>query len=556
MHPVQLFSMSIKDSEKKIKANLIDIENRNIYLAQMTLADSSIIQLEHVGPEDPTFPYISPGFIDAHVHIESSMLTPARFGEQALAWGTVATVSDPHEIANVLGMEGVRFMAENAALTPLKILFGAPSCVPATLFETAGAAMDAEDLKTLFDEGVVHYLAEVMNYPGVLAGDKDMMAKIKMANDLNKPIDGHAPGMRGENIPAYFGNGITTDHECYQYAEALEKAQYGVNIIIREGSAAKNYEELKPLIASHPAQVMFCSDDKHPDDLMQGHINQMVLRALRDGFDFFDVMQIACVNPVNHYHMPVGLCRVGDPADFIVIDNPKTMRVLQTWIDGQCVWPDPKKPTDVAPAVNSVNRFDRLPISADLLKLDIKSPSVGCVEVLDGELITLEKIISCRAGFDGYDLEQDILKMAVLSRYDQSPPALACIHGFGLKSGAIASSIAHDSHNIIAVGTNDQDLHEAISLIIKNKGGICAVSNGESRLLPLEIAGLMSHKPCHEVAHAYQQLNKMTIQMGTSLKAPFMSLSFMALLVIPSLKLSDKGLFNGNSFTFTGAEVW
>jgi adenine deaminase len=556
MHPLQIDRMKTTGPAKKITANFIDIEGRNIYLAQMTLAESMIIEMIHLGKEDPTFPYISPGFVDAHVHIESSMLTPTRFGEQALAWGTVATVSDPHEIANVLGMEGVRFMAENAALTPLKIMFGAPSCVPATLFETAGAALDAEDLKILFDEGIVGYLAEVMNYPGVLGGDKDMMAKIKLANDLNKPIDGHAPGMRGEDIPNYFGKGITTDHECYKYAEALEKAQYGVNIIIREGSAAKNYEELKSLIASHPAQVMFCSDDKHPDDLIQGHINQMVQRALHDGFDFFDVMQIACVNPVRHYHMPVGLCRVGDPADFIVIDNPKTMRVLQTWINGQCVWPNPKKPTDAAPTVKAVNRFDRLPISADLLKLDIKSSSVRCIEVLDGELITLKKIVTCQAGFDGYDLEQDVLKMAVLSRYDQSSPALACIHGFGLKSGAIASSIAHDSHNIIAVGTNDQDLHEAISLIIQNKGGICAVANGESGVLPLEIAGLMSHRPCHEVAYAYQQLTHMTRKMGSTLKAPFMSLSFMALLVIPSLKLSDKGLFDGSTFTFTGSEVW
>jgi adenine deaminase len=484
------------------------------------------------------------------------MLTPSRFGEQALAWGTVATVSDPHEIANVLGMEGVRFMAENAAQTPLKIMFGAPSCVPATIFETAGAVLNPDDLKALFDEGLVGYLAEVMNYPGVLAEDKDMMAKIKIANDLNKPIDGHAPGMRGEDIPNYFGKGITTDHECYQYAEALEKAQYGVKIIIREGSAAKNYEALKPLIATYPAQVMFCSDDKHPDDLMQGHINQMVQRALRDGFDFFDVMQIACVNPVHHYQLPVGLCRVGDPADFIVIDNPKTMRVLQTWIDGHCVWPNPNMTNAAVPSVKVVNHFDRLPISVDLLTLDIKSPSVRCIEVLDGELITREKIVACPTGFDGYNLERDILKIAVISRYDQSPPSLACIHGFGLKTGAIASSIAHDSHNIIAVGTNDQEMYEAISLIIQNKGGICAVANGESSVLSLEIAGLMSHKPCHEVAHAYQQLNTMTRQMGSSLKAPFMSLSFMALLVIPSLKLSDKGLFDGNAFTFTSSEVW
>jgi adenine deaminase len=537
-------------SQNQITANLIDLHERKIYLVKMQWENKILVNVTKLGEEDGHYPYVLPGFIDAHVHIESSMLTPEHFGNQAVVHGTVGTVSDPHEIANVMGIAGVRFMVDNARKTPLKIMFGAPSCVPATSYETAGAELNATDIESMLDEGLVHYLSEVMNFPGVIQRHDTVMAKLEVALLRNIPIDGHAPGITGEDIGLYFNTGITTDHECFTLHEGLEKANAGINILIREGSAAKNYEALKSLLHSHPNQVMFCSDDKHPDDLSEGHINLLVKRALADGFDMFDVFRAACLNPVIHYRMPIGLCRVGDPADFIVIDHPIHCTILQTWIDGKCVWPDSESTNQEVTLIGGFNKFDRIGIMGNELIARPATQTIRCIEVLEGELITKEKIMPIKPGFQGFDLERDVLKLVVMSRYDQSPPAVAFIVGFGFKNGAIASSVAHDCHNIVAVGCDDESLQKAIALIIKHKGGICAVTDEYEEVIPLEIAGIMTSKSCKEISESYIKLNEITSSMGTSLKAPFMTLSFMSLLVIPELKLSDKGLFDGRVFSF------
>jgi adenine deaminase len=539
-----------------MKVNVIDLHQRDKYLATIEIVDKKIHRINKVGVFDLKYPSVLPGFIDAHVHIESSMLIPEKFAEQALRFGTIATVSDPHEIANVLGIDGVRFMVESASRTPMKIYFGAPSCVPATSFETAGAVLNAEDIKVIFDTLPIRYLAEMMNYPGVIYDDPDVLAKLEVAKARNLPIDGHSPGIRGELIHKYFSKGITTDHECYLLDEAIEKAKFGVKILIREGSAAKNYEELKPIIRMFPDQVMFCSDDKHPDDLLHGHINELVNRAVADGFDFYDVLRAACIHPVEHYILDVGTLREGDPADFIVIDNPDSLQVLQTWIDGTQVWPSIGLHLSDKPEMAPVNHFTNPEIDIDDIRLSVKTSSIRFIKVLDGELITQESIFSVDPiSFNGYDVDRDILKIVVVNRYSKAKPAVACIHGFGLKHGAIASSVAHDCHNIIAVGTNDQDILAAIQVIVDQQGGISAVYGGDSFVLPLPIAGLMSAKSCAEIGNQYALLDKKSKEWGSTLRAPYMSLSFMALLVIPSLKLSDKGLFDGNQFQFVSIEV-
>jgi adenine deaminase len=547
---------TLDHENKLLKVNLIDLHQRRSYLATIEIVGNKIFSIIKVGEYDPTYPCVLPGFIDAHVHIESSMLIPEKFAEQALKFGTVATVSDPHEIANVLGIEGVRFMVESAARTPMKIYFGAPSCVPATGFETAGAVLEAGDLEVIFDTLPIRYLAEMMNYPGVIYEEPSVLAKLDVAKKRNLPIDGHSPGIRGELITKYFSKGITTDHECYLLEEAIEKAEFGVKILIREGSAAKNYEELKTIIKMFPSQVMFCSDDKHPDDLLKGHINELVKRAIRDGFDSYDVLRAACIHPVEHYNLDVGMLREGDPADFIVIDNLESLEVLQTWIDGTQVWPSSGLKVKKNPEIELINQFISPELTIEDLRISVKSSSIRCIKVLDGELITQESIFSVDPlTFNGYDVDRDILKIVVINRYSNAAPSVACIHGFGLQSGAIASSVAHDCHNIIAVGTNDQDLLAAIQVISDNQGGICAVNGNDSNVLPLPIAGLMSSRSCAEIGYQYSLLDQKAKEWGSALRAPYMSLSFMALLVIPALKLSDKGLFDGNKFQFVSLEV-
>lgn len=537
-----------------VQGNIVDIVGKRIYKGEVCVENGVITQIS--AANHTTENYILPGFVDAHIHIESSMLVPSEFAKIAVLHGTVATVSDPHEIANVLGVKGVEFMIENGKKVPLKFNFGAPSCVPATSFERAGAIVDAEDIKKMMQNPDIKYLAEMMNYPGVLFDDPEVLAKIQHAKNNHKPIDGHAPGLRGEQVTKYIAAGISTDHECYSYDEALEKLQKGMKVIIREGSAAKNFEALIDLLPTHFENMMFCSDDKHPDDLLLGHINQLCERAVAKGMDVFKVLQVACINPVKHYGLDVGLLQKGDAADFIVIENLEKFKVLATYINGALVAKNGISfVKDVTfDVLNNFNTDKKKNSDFEYLST---AKRIRVIEALDGELVThqIEADSLIENGNLVSNTRTDVLKMTVVNRYKNEKPAIAFIKNFGLKEGAIASSVGHDSHNIIAVGVSDATICKAVNLIIKNKGGICAVSASEEIIVPLPVAGIMSDKSAQEIGAAYATLDAKAKEMGSTLRAPYMSLSFMALLVIPALKLSDKGLFDGTSFTFTSLEI-
>ncbi len=550
---------------KNVKANLVDIPNRKIQPVTLTVSGNVIEEIlaEKSGEGLPEslpegLPYIIPGFIDAHIHIESSMLVPSEFAKLAVVHGTVGTVSDPHEIANVLGEEGVIFMVENAKKVPFYFNFGAPSCVPATNFETAGASIDAEGIERLLSMPEINYLAEMMNWPGVINNDPEVLKKIAIAHNLGKPVDGHAPGLKGEDAIRYISAGISTDHECFTYEEALHKLTHGMKVIIREGSAARNFEALHPLIDEHYEKMMFCSDDKHPDELVLGHINLLVKRSIMAGHDIFKVLQMACINPVKHYNLKTGLLQKGDYADFILVDNLKELNVLETWIQGKCVAGNGKtfiNSVDVTP----VNQFNIKKIDATSLKLPA-IPNKHKIKVIvpaDGELVTSEELLEAKIVDHAYvsDTKKDILKLVVVNRYAEADPAIAFIKNFGFEAGAIASSVAHDSHNIIAVGSSDQLITKAVNAVIVQKGGVVAVNETTEKVLPLPVAGLMSAGDGNQIAKDYAEIDAFAKEMGCQLRAPFMTLSFMALLVIPSLKLSDKGLFDGNRFRFTPLTV-
>lgn len=537
-----------------VQGQIIDIKNRRIYKGEIVHKRGKIVSITE--KEHAVEHYILPGFVDAHIHIESSMLVPSEFMRLAIKHGTVATVSDPHEIANVLGVEGVEFMVYNGKRTPFKFHFGAPSCVPATSFESAGAVIDSEGIKKLLANNDISYLAEMMNYPGVIHDDEDVLKKIAWAKHYNKPIDGHAPGLRGDDLTKYINAGITTDHECFTYDEGLEKLQKGMKVLIREGSAAKNFEALINLLPEHYENMMFCSDDKHPDDLLLGHINKLCARAVAKGMDLFKVLQVACVNPVEHYNLKVGQLQVGDAADFIVVEDVTDFKPVSTYINGHRLFH--LGATFVKPINFEVlNNFNTAKKEVSDFKCASNAKQIRVIEALEGQLVTNElvKDATIKDGNLVSNIEEDVLKMTVVNRYQNEQPAIAFIKNFGLKEGAIASSVGHDSHNIIAVGVSDEAICKAVNLIIENKGGICAVSNSEENIVPLPIAGIMSDKDGKAVGTQYADLTNMAKQMGSTLHAPYMTLSFMALLVIPSLKLSDKGLFDGNGFKFTSLEV-
>lgn len=536
--------------EFTVKANLIDVVAKDIYPAEVIISNKKIASIKRI--EETLDTYILPGFIDAHVHIESSMLVPSEFAQIAVKHGSVGTISDPHEIANVLGIAGVDHMIDNARQVPFHFYFGAPSCVPATNFETAGAVIDSNDINELLSRKEIVYLAEMMNFPGVIYKDEEVLKKIAFAKKYNKPIDGHAPGLIGETMKNYFDAGISTDHECFGYDEALEKLKHGVKIMIREGSAAKNFDTLIPLLKDFPEQIMFCCDDKHPDNLIESHINDHVKRALKEGHDLYNVLRAASYNVIKHYNLPIGLLQIGDNADLIEIDNTEDFNILKTYIDGDLVY---ENGTSFIQPVKSyiVNNFNCNLKQPSDFKIKSEGEKIRIIETLDGQLITHE-IHANTLNISGYaesNADEDILKIAVVNRYNDAPVAVAFIKNFGLKNGAIASCVAHDCHNIVVVGTNDNDICKAVNTIIKAKGGISLATETEEMVLELPIAGIMTDLPAEQVAESYIKLDRRAKELGSKLRAPYMSLSFMALLVIPELKLSDKGLFNGKSFEFT-----
>jgi len=536
-------------SSFSIEAQLIDLHSDSIYPARITVKDGKIESITRISNAPDHF--ILPGFVDAHVHVESSMLIPSEFARLAVMHGTVATISDPHEIANVMGVKGVDYMIENGRKVPFHFFFGAPSCVPATGFETAGACIDANDIDALMQRDEILYLAEMMNFPGAINRDPEIMAKIDAAHKYNKPVDGHAPGLMGEPLKSYFSAGISTDHECFKYEEALEKLNLGMKVWIREGSAARNFEALIPLLHDFPDRMAFCSDDLHPDSLLEGHINLLVKRALAKGHKLFPVLKAASVNIIKHYNLPVGMLREGDGADFILIDNLTDFSIQKTYIKG-CLVAE-KGATYISPvASETINNFHCKTKKPADFAIPARSASVKVIEVLDGQLITNKLQLHCKEknGLAISDTDRDILKIAVVNRYADAPPALAFIKNFGLKRGAIASCVAHDCHNIVAVGTNDDDLCTAINLIIEAKGGISACDDQFRQVLALPVGGIMTNRDGFETAELYTTIDQAAKDMGATLRAPFMSLSFMALLVIPQLKLSDRGLFDGNQFKF------
>jgi adenine deaminase len=537
---------------------IVDAISRRQFKGEIAVENGRIIRVEKKDHDNKN--YILPGLVDAHVHIESSMTVPSVFARMAVVRGTVAVVSDPHEIANVMGEEGIDYMLEDSKKAPLKVFFGVPSCVPATSFESAGAVLDAEAVDRLLARDDLYYLSEMMNFPGVILGFPEVMAKLESAKKYGKVIDGHAPGLRGAELQKYVSAGISTDHECFTYEEAVEKIKLGMKIIIREGSSARNFETLYSLIDEYPESVMLCTDDSHPDTLIhEGHIDKLIRRGKEKGLDIYNLIQAAVINPVEHYGLSVGLLREGDPADFIIVDNMESFNVLSTFIDGNCVYTEGKVlfPIKKIPAKNV---FNRSKISIEDVKLALspekknreQMTKVRVIVAQDGELVTGQEFALPKVenGNLVSDPDRDILKLVVLSRYRDDPVQIGFIKNIGLKKGAIASSIAHDSHNIIAVGVSDKDIVEVVNRLVENKGGI-VVGIAEDLLdLPLEVAGLMSTRSGKMVASRYQLLNEKAREFETSLKSPFMTLAFMSLLVIPELKLGDKGLFDVTKFKF------
>jgi adenine deaminase len=571
-------------SSFSISGNFVDVHLQKIYPATVTVENGKIVSVEpNTQLTNQPINYLLPGFIDSHVHIESSMLVPSEFARLAVVHGTVATVSDPHEIANVCGMEGVEFMIENGKTVPFKFNFGAPSCVPATTFETAGAALDSTAVEKLLKRDEIKYLSEMMNFPGVLFKDEEVMKKIAAAHRLNKPVDGHAPGLRGEKARQYIaslnppaggtldsdtntnsdkledsknppaGGRGATDHECFTKDEALDKLKYGMKILIREGSAAKNFEALIDLLHDYSDMMMFCSDDKHPDSLVLGHINQLCARAVAKGINIFKILKAACVNPVNHYKLDVGLLREGDPADFIVVKDLEKFEVIKTFINGELVAENgiSNIKTSKSGLINNFSCSKKEIADFEVLLATSQTP-LAVIEALDGQLITNRLSFEPKV-VDGKivsDTERDILKIVVVNRYNDTPVAKAFIKNFGLNKGALASSVAHDSHNIVAVGVDDESICNAVNLVIKHKGGVSFCEDDLEMIVPLPVAGLMSNEDGYKIAQQYSLIDKAVKDAGSTLGSPFMTLSFMALLVIPHLKLSDLGLFDGDSFEF------
>jgi adenine deaminase len=539
-----------------ITGYVMDVFNQRIYKGRVYV--NVFGQIERIEETDVCEErYIMPGFIDSHVHVESSMLMPSEFAYSAVAHGVVATVSDPHEIANVLGIDGVEYFLKNSKQSEFKFFFGAPSCVPAASFETSGARLGVKEIDYLLRKDDIWYLSEMMNFPGVIAGDEEVMAKIAVAKKLNKPVDGHSPCLSGASLEKYVVAGISTDHECMDICEAEEKISLGMKILIREGSAAKNFDALYPLIDRYPSSVMLCTDDSHPDDLRNGYIDKLVNKALSKGINFFNLLKAVAVNPVIHYGIPVGLLREGDSADFIIVDSiDPGFKILQTYISGKLVYDRVGESVNLyRPKIEIKNNFYVLPISVEDIRVKaLVDRNIRVIRVIDKEIFTENIVV--KPLIKGLDVvssvEEDVLKIVVLNRYIlDAKPVVGFINGFGLKQGAIAGTVAHDSHNLIAVGVDDESIMKCMNAIIEMSGGIAVCSDGVVDILPLPIAGIISDKGIDEVATGYDKINKKAKQIGSLLTAPFMTLSFMSLIVIPKLKICDKGLFDVNRFCYT-----
>ena len=538
------------NSAFQISGQIIDVINSRIFKGTIFVDNGKIINI--IEDDNDNNQIIMPGFVDSHIHIESSLLVPTEFARLAVVHGTVATVSDPHEIANVLGINGVRYMIETGKKSPMKFYFGAPSCVPATSFETSGAVLDSNAVDELLSSDEIKYLGEMMNYPGVIFDDDEVVKKIELAKRHNKQIDGHAPLLSGNDLVKYCKSGITTDHECSNLQEAREKAALGMTIQIREGSAAKNFDALIPLIDEAPEKIMFCSDDLHPHELINGHINRLVKKAISLGYNILDIIKAATLAPIRHYNLEVGLLQKNDPADFIIIDNFIDFNVLKTYINGKLVAENNKS---LIPEieVDTINNFKTGKVDINDFNIYDKGRNIKIINVLSGELLT-EKLIGRPKSVDKNlvsDVENDILKIAVINRYEKKKISLGFIKNFGLKKGALASSVAHDSHNIVVIGCSDEEMTEAANMIINTKGGLAAWSRDKNICIPLPIAGLMTNEDGHKVAADYQALVSLSKELGSTLNDPFMTMGFMSLLVIPKLKLSDKGLFDCEKFELT-----
>lgn len=536
---------------KTISGNIVDVISKTISKGIVLFENGKIIDIQPADEVEDQF--IIPGFVDAHIHIESSMMLPAEFASYSVVHGTVACVCDPHEIANVCGVAGVDYMIENGKQSPMKFYFGAPSCVPSTHFETSGAILDAEDVDRLLQRNDIYFLAEMMNFPGVISNNKQVHLKLNAAQRMGKPIDGHAPELSDEDLRAYAAGGITTDHECMTIAEAEAKIALGMTVQIREGSAAKNFDDLLPLLDKYPDKIMFCSDDKHPHDLIKnGHINTLARRAVEKGYDPLLVLRICSYTPIKHYKLDVGLLQINDDADFLVVNNLTDFEVKSTYIRGVKVSENGQPTFPRFIPTELMNQFNADKITHSQLKVIPTGEKLKVILVDNGQLYT--KTTHSKPKIENgnviSDIENDILKLVVYNRYQPSEPAIGFIKNVGLKRGALASTVAHDSHNIVAVGTSDEEIASAINQIIDSKGGILACVGEVSCLLPLPVGGTMSDAEGHAIAQRYEEIDAMAKELGSTLHAPFMTVAFMSLLVIPELKLGDRGLFDGRIFEF------
>lgn len=559
---------------------MLDVITDSIYPARISVEGGFFKEIVPIVINDDSELDISgiilPGFIDSHIHIESTMLTPAQFAKLAVRFGTTSVVCDPHEIANVAGTDGIDFMIENSKSVPFNFYFSIPSCVPATCFETSGAILDSETIGELLKKDEAVALGEMMNFPGVINGDGEVLAKLEKAKELGKPIDGHAPLLSGKDLDKYIAEHISTDHECSNFAEAIEKKEKGMKIMVREGSSAKNMEALFDFsdrldywknhesFGKMPNEVLekrihlpifdfIVSDDKHTTDLIKGHLNESIKKAIGLEISPISAIEMVTVNPSTHYNLNTGAIVKGMQADYVVVDNLNDLNILKTYVAGKCVFDGENVLFDVE-ETEFKNTFDVSKKGFEDFEISCDEPSadVNVIRCFNGELITEAEsaTLETKNGFVQPDLEEDILKIAVVERYGGNSIANGFITGFNLKKGAIASSVAHDSHNIVVVGTNSEDMANAVNCLIDNEGGFAIVDGDFEDSLALPIAGLMTNEDSHEVAEKLEKLHKTAADFGCKLDSPFMTMSFMALLVIPAIKISDKGLFDCINFEF------